>query len=139
MKTINSNTGRCATLCLCLKRKVGEKCRPLDLMTLQRSVHIRYLNQFQYIYTHTCSGYFFHMVFTICLDVMYIFHLCMHSSRSSYFKACIGTKYMKFVPVLILKLSHYVCASNAYISQRTFFLEKFINVFSTVSQSMELN
>ena len=53
--------------------------------------------------------------------------------------ACIGTKYMEFVPVLILKLSHYVCASYAYISQRIFFLEKFINVFSTVSQSLGLN
>jgi len=53
--------------------------------------------------------------------------------------ACISTKYMKFVPVLILKLSHYVCASYAYISQRIFFLEKFINVFSTVSKSLELN
>ena len=66
----------------------GENCRPLD--------HIRqipFINQLCShptlrtirIYIQNCSSYFFYVVFTFCLGILYICDLRMRSSRTPYF------------------------------------------------------
>ena len=133
---LHSNTGRCPTLCLCLNRQGGREmsaARPHDLTSVCSCPIFESISI--YIDSNLSRLFLPYGIYNLSwCDVHFSFKHALFQKS-----ACIGTKYMKFVPVLILKLSHYVCASYAYISQRIFFLEKFINVFSTLSQSLELN
>ena len=66
----------------------GEKCRPLD-----HTRHTPFINQLcsltimlgsVSIYIGNCSSYLFHVVFTLCLAVLYICYLRMRSSKSTF-------------------------------------------------------
>ena len=66
----------------------GEKCRPLDHMR-----HIPFFHQLCShlvlrsiaIYIQNYSIYFFHVVFTLCLETLYICQLRMRFFRAPYF------------------------------------------------------
>ena len=70
----------------------GEKCRPLDHMR-----HTPFINQLcsltimlgsVSIYMRNCSSYLFHVVFTLCLPILYICYLRMRSSKSTFKVQC---------------------------------------------------
>ena len=78
----------------------GEKCRPLDHMR-----HIPFIHQLCShptlrpisIYIQNLPCYFFHVVFTLCLETLYICYLRMRFSKTTYFKVIILVTYLEVI------------------------------------------
>ena len=67
----------------------GEKCRPLDHMRqILSSTKLRSYPMLWSIsiYIQNCSTYFFHVVFTLCLEILYICNLRMRSFQNPLFQ-----------------------------------------------------